>query len=84
MANVCEGTLRGPDKPARAGTEAEREIRSQLQLACANFEPIQHFLDRLGKRLAREYGPSAALERRRGTQPTATRVGRSARFLAIG
>ena len=71
MASVCEGTLRGPDKPARAGTEAEREIRSQLQLACANFEPIRHFLDGLGERLAREFGRSAALGCRGGMQPTA-------------
>jgi hypothetical protein len=50
---------------------AELAIRSQLQLASAKFEPVEHFLDRMSKKLAREYGPSTALQRRGGMQPTA-------------
>jgi hypothetical protein len=50
---------------------AELAIRSQLQLASANFEPIQHFLDRMSETLTRQYGPYTAWQRRGGMQPTA-------------
>jgi len=50
---------------------AERAIRSKLQLASANFEPVQQFLDRMSETLTRHYGASTALERRGGMQPTA-------------
>jgi hypothetical protein len=40
-------------------------------LASAKFEPVEHFLDRMSKKLAREYGPSTALQRRGGMQATA-------------
>jgi hypothetical protein len=48
---------------------AESAIETQLQLASAKFEPVEHFLDRMSKKLAREYGPSTALQRRGGCSP---------------
>jgi hypothetical protein len=50
---------------------AELAIRSQLQLASAKFEPVEHFLNRMRKELAREYGQSILLQRRGRMQPTA-------------
>ena len=64
-----EGTLNVRGRAARA-------IRSQLQLASANFEPIQHFLDRMSETLTRQYGPYTALQRRGGMQPTALNTSR--------
>ena len=66
MDSVCDGILRASEM-----ARPEREIGRQLQLASTNFEPIQVFLDQLGERLANQDGPSAALERRGGMQPTA-------------
>jgi hypothetical protein len=50
---------------------AELAIRSQLQLASANFEPVEHFLDGMSETLEREYGPRTALQRQGGMQATA-------------
>ena len=50
---------------------AELAIRSQLQLASAKFEPVEHFLNRMSKELAREYGQSILVQRRGRMQPTA-------------
>src|SRR5688500_4907532 len=52
------------DSTANVRRRAKLAIRSQLQLASAKFEPVS-------KKLAREYGPSTALQRRGGMQPTA-------------
>ena len=45
------------------------QLGSKLQLASANFEPVQQFLDRMSETLTRHYGASTALERRGGCRP---------------
>ena len=51
--------------------QADRTISTQLQLASRNFKPVEYFLDRISETLRHEFGPSTALQRRGGMQPTA-------------
>lgn len=44
--------------------EANAEQQSQRGLARSNFQPLERFLDHLGKEIATERGSSLALERR--------------------